>query len=137
MFFVWQDDPLQSRPCWSRKRHSVGSVVTTLQGVCRLTLKVRRCHSRTCARYHSVYRPEEEGRWALPHGELGLGVIAHIGSLRYTHHQSVPEIHQQLCAQGIVIAERTVTNLLARYEELVALHLTDQRRLQDTGPAHQ
>jgi Transposase, Mutator family len=105
--------------------------VTTLQGVCRLILKIRRCHNRTCARYHCGYRPEEEGGWALPHGEFGLDVIAQIGLLRYTHHQSVPEIHQQLCACGIVIAERTVTNLLARYEELVALHLTDQGRLRD------
>jgi len=105
--------------------------VTTLQGVCRLILKIRRCHNRACVRYHCWYRPEEEGRWALPHGEFGLDVIAHIGSLRYTSHCSVPEIHQQLCERGVAIAERTVTNLLARYEELVALHLTDQGRLRD------
>jgi hypothetical protein len=49
--------------------------------------------------------------------------------LRYVQHQSVPEIHEALCKQGIVISERTVSNLLARYDELVALHLTDQARL--------
>jgi hypothetical protein len=31
----------------------------------------------------------------------------------------------------VVIAERTVTNLLARYEELVALHLTNRVRLRE------
>lgn len=64
-------------------------------------------------------------------GEFGLDVIALIGSLRYISHRSVPEIHQALCDRGIRIAERTVTHLLQRYEELVALHLTDQQRLRE------
>jgi hypothetical protein len=41
----------------------------------------------------------------------------------------VPEIHQALGDRGMNIAERTVTHLLQRYEELVALHLADQQRL--------
>jgi hypothetical protein len=32
----------------------------------------------------------EEGRWALPHGEFGLDVIALVGMLRYTSHRSIP-----------------------------------------------
>jgi Transposase, Mutator family len=103
--------------------------ITKLEGVCRLVLTVRRCHNRACERYHHPCRPEEEGRWALPHGEFGLDVIALIGILRYERHQSIPEIHQELCKRGIVIAERTVTNLLARYDELVTLHLSDRTRL--------
>jgi hypothetical protein len=51
--------------------------------------------------------------------------------LRYISHRSVPEIHQTLCDRGIRIAERTVTYLLQRYEELVALHLADQQRLRE------
>jgi hypothetical protein len=105
--------------------------VTTLNGVTRLTLKIRRCHDENCTRYHQPYRPEEEGAWALPHGEFGLDVIALVGMLRYESHRSVPEIHQDLCRRGVVIAERTVTNLLARYEELVALHLTNRVRLRE------
>ncbi len=46
-------------------------------------------------------------------------------------HHSVPEIHQELSKRGVVIAERTVTSLLARYDELVTLHLTDQTRLRE------
>ena len=104
--------------------------VTTLQGSCQLILRVRRCRNPDCTWYHRPYRPEEEGRWALPHGEFGLDVIALVGSLRYTSHRSVPEIHQILRDRGVPIAERTVTHLLQRYEELVALHLVDQQRLQ-------
>lgn len=105
--------------------------VTTLRGMCCLTLCVRRCRNQHCSRYHCPYRPEEEGRWALPHGEFGLDVIALVGSLRYTSHQSIPEIHQALCDRGVQIAERTVTHLLQRYEELVALSLSDQQQLRE------
>jgi hypothetical protein len=105
--------------------------ITTLQGLCRLTLRVRRCHNPQCPQYHRPNRPEEEGRWALPHGEFGLDVIALVGTLRYTAHRSIPEIHEALRDRGVSIAERTVTHLLQRYEELVALHLADQRRLRE------
>jgi hypothetical protein len=105
--------------------------ITTLDGLCQLLLTIRRCHNPICERYHFPYHPEEEGRWALPHGEFGLDIIALIGTLRYEMHHSVPEIHQELCKRGVVIAERTVTNLLARYEELVTLHLTDLARLRE------
>ena len=105
--------------------------ITTLQGICHLTLCVRRCRNQQCPRYHCPYRPEEEGRWALPHGEFGLDVIALVGMLRYASHRSIPEIHQALCDRGVLIAERTVTHLLQRYEELVALHLADQQRLRE------
>src|SRR5260370_9855373 len=120
--------------CWEcGKRLWVASstvrIVTTLDSLCQLTLKSRRCQNSSCGRYHRSSRPEEEGHWALPHGEFGLDVIALIGALRYKHHRSVPEIHQELLTRRVLIAERTVTNLLARYEELVALHLTDQKRL--------
>jgi hypothetical protein len=83
-----------------------------------------------CASFRKLCRPEEEGAWALPHGEFGFDVIALVGQLRYAQHRSIPEIHQELRARGVVIAERTVTNLLARYEELITLHLTDADALQ-------
>jgi hypothetical protein len=108
-----------------------GRTITTLDGLWQLLLAVRRCHNRTCERYRQPCRPEEEGRWALPHGEFGLDIIALIGTLRYEMHRSVPEIHQELCKRGVTIAERTVTNLLARYEELVSLRLSDQARVRE------
>ncbi len=64
--------------------------VTGLEEVVHLRLKVRRCVNPECARYHVPYRPEEEGRWALPKHEFGLDVIAQIGALRYREHRTVP-----------------------------------------------
>jgi hypothetical protein len=69
--------------------------------------------------------------WALPHGEFGLDVIAAIGEWRFAEHRSVPEMHQRLIAQGVTISEREVTHRMQRYEELVAMHIADQKRLQE------
>src|SRR3989440_3490303 len=103
--------------------------VTTLSGLWKLTLVVRQCIEPTCPRFHQRYRPEEEGRWALPHGEFGLEVIALIGQWRFRDHRSVPEMHRMLQARGISITERRVTHLMQRYEELVTLRITDQERV--------
>ena len=105
--------------------------LTLLDAVVQFTLVIRRCRTPSCARYRRAYRPEEEGALALPHGEFGLDVIALVGQLRYGEHRSVPEIHHALRERGVVLAERTVGNLIERYEELVALRLTDQHRLRD------
>ena len=71
------------------------------------------------------------GAWALPQGEFGLDVIALIGQLRAREQRSVPQIHQTLQERGVAIAERSVTVLLHRYEELVALRLGDPVRLRE------
>jgi len=47
-------------------------------------------------------------------------VIALVGNLRYREHRSVPEIHRELDRRGVAVSERSVTNLLDRYDELVA-----------------
>ena len=101
----------------------------TFRGLVRLRLVVRRCGNPACELYHLPYRAEEEGAWALPHGEFGLDIITVIGQLRYGEHRSIPEIHQRLVERGVSIAQRTVTDLLERYEELVALHLADEERV--------
>ena len=103
--------------------------LVTLAGCTRLNLAIRRCHNRECPRHLSPYRPESEGRFALPKHEVGLDVIALIGTLRYAGHRSVPEIHQALRARDVGVSERTVTNLLDRYDELLAVALSDDRRL--------
>src|SRR5262245_28213701 len=103
--------------------------LVTLAGCTRLHLAIRRCHNRECPRHLSPYRPESEGRFALPKHEVGLDVIALIGTLRYAGHRSVPEIHQALLARDVGVSERTVTNLLDRYDELLAVALSDDRRL--------
>src|SRR2546430_10997021 len=109
--------------------HHSHRTVFTLSGLWRLTLVVRQCVQPGCPRFHQPYRPEEEGRWALPHGEFSLEVIALIGQWRFREHRSVPEMHQALQARGIRIAQRSVTYLMQRYEELVTLSITAQERI--------
>ena len=104
--------------------------VATLDSIVRLKLKIRRCANPSCERFHKPYRPEAEGAVALPEHEFGLDVIALVGALRYAEHRSVPEIHKELTRRGVAVCERTVTNLLDRYDELVALSLADDGRLQ-------
>jgi hypothetical protein len=102
--------------------------VTTLDGAIRLTLTIRRCPNPGCARFRRPFRPEAEPHFALPHHEFGLDVITLVGRLRYTEHRSVPEIHRALTDRGVVLAVRTVTNLLDRYDELRALSTADPKR---------
>jgi hypothetical protein len=103
--------------------------VTTLDAILRLTVHVRRCHNPACSRYRRPYRPEAEPHFALPHHEFGLDVIALVGRLRHAEHRSVPEIHQELTRRGVVLAQRSVLNLLERYDELRALATADPQRL--------
>lgn len=110
--------------------------ITTLAAVLRLTLQIRRCTNPACPQFATPYRPEEEGRLALPKHEFGLDIIALIGTLRYAQHRSVPEIYEALQRRRVAIAPRTVLNLLERYEELVTLSLTDTARLQRITQAH-
>jgi len=97
----------------------------TLAGPVRL--KIRRCERDGCLRHHQPYRPEAEGAIGLPEHEFGLDVIALVGALRRRGHRSAPEIHKTLRERDVAIGERSVTNLLDRYDELLATSLTTAR----------
>ena len=112
-----------------RIRYENRRTLVTLSGTLRLRLKIRRCEGVGCARHHCAYRPESESALALPQHEFGLDVIALVGLLRHRDHRSVPEIHALLQAKGVPIAERSVTNLLDRYDERVATSLTNNQNL--------
>ena len=112
-----------------RVRYENRRTLVTLSGALRLRLKIRRCERDGCTRHHRPYRPEAEGAIALPQHEFGLDVIALVGALHYREHRSVPEIHVALRERGVAIGERSVTNLLDRYDELLATVLTDSERL--------
>jgi len=118
---IEQDCPHCGKPMWIDYEND--RTITTMRDVVRLRLKVRRCQNKDCPRYHKPYRPECEGVWALPKHEFGLDVLAAIGNQRYRQHQTVGEIHAYLREKGVVISERSVTNQLDRYDELVALSL--------------
>lgn len=108
-----------------RVRYENHRTLVTLTGTVRLRLKIRRCEAVDCARYHRPYRPEAEGALALPQHEFGLDVVTLIGALRHRDHRSVPEIHAILRGRGVAIAERSVTNLLDRYDEVLATQVGD------------
>jgi hypothetical protein len=97
-------------PLWSA--YKTQRSVTTLDGTLRLRLQVRRCRQPRCPRRGIPLRPEQEGRFALPEHELGLDVIALVGTLRHAQHRSIPEIHAELVRRGVPLCLRTVANLL-------------------------
>ena len=51
---------------------------------------------------------------------MAWNVIAQIGVWRYQEHRTVPEMHERLRGRGVQISQRSVTNLLQRYDELVS-----------------
>jgi Transposase, Mutator family len=124
---VIRDCPECQHRLWAR--YDNYRTITTLDGVLRLTLSVRRCNNPDCPRYLKPYRPEAEPHFALPYHEFGLDVMATVGRLRHAEHRSIPEIHRELTRRGLVVAQRTVTNLLDRYDELRALASADPQRL--------
>ena len=104
--------------------------ISTLDGVFRLTLTIRRCPNPACSHFLQPYRPEAELHFALPYHEFGFDVMALVGRLRHVEHRSIPEIHRELTHRGLILAERTVTNLLDRYDELRSLATADPKRLE-------
>jgi hypothetical protein len=119
--------PECGQPLWAA--YTNRRTIVTLDGAVRLTVQVRRCRHPDCPRRGRPLHPEAEGRLALPEYEFGLDLIALVGSLRYTQHRSIPEIHAELVRRGMTICPRSVTNLLDRYDELLALSLADTPRL--------
>jgi hypothetical protein len=103
--------------------------ITHLRGMCRYILVVRRCQNRACSRYRVPVRPEAEGALALRHGECGLDVIVLVGQLRFADHRTIGAIHQALRARKVKLAQRTVANMVHRYEALLALKIADPIRL--------
>jgi len=114
---------------WMWNKYDNFRRIRTLDGVVQLRLKVRRCATPECERYGQAYRPEAEGKWALPQHEFGLDVIAFVGCLRYQEHRSVSQIHQVLESRGLQVSERSVSYLLHRYDELVSLQMGDAERI--------
>jgi hypothetical protein len=114
---------------WMWNKYDNVRRVRTLEGVVQLRLKVRRCATPECERFCQPYRPEAEGKWALPQHEFGLDIIALVRGLRYQEHCSVAQIHRVLQARGVSVSERTVSNLLVRYDELVSLEMGNIERI--------
>lgn len=119
--------PACGRALWAANKPQ--RTVATLDGLVRLRLQVRGCRNPECPRRGVGLRPEQEGRFVLPGHEFGLDVIALVGALRHAEHRGVPEIHAELVRRGVAICVRSVTNLLDRYDELLALSCSNADRL--------
>jgi hypothetical protein len=119
--------PACAGPLWSAA--TAQRTVVTSEGLLRSRLQIRSCRNPDCPRHQVGLRPEQEGHFALPQHEFGLDVIALVGRLRHAEHRSVPEIHAELVRRGVPICPRSVGNLLDRYDELLALSLSDTARL--------
>src|ERR1700760_1130096 len=119
--------PACTGPLWSAAMAQ--RTVVTLEGLLRLRLQIRSCRNPDCPPHKICLRPEQEGRFALPQHEFGLDVIALVGRLRHAEHRSVPEIHAELVRRGVPICARSVSNLMDRYDELLALACADPTRL--------
>src|SRR5262252_4490556 len=66
--------PTCGEPLWATYHNY--RTITTLTAVLRLTLQIRRCLNTACPQCRQPYRPEEEGRLALPKHEFGLELMA-------------------------------------------------------------
>ena len=119
---------------WMQMVYHNHRTLLTLQGSVALTVPIRCCHNPDCKAYRQPIRPWDEGSLALPHGECGLDLIAFVGHQRYAKHQTLTQIHQALTQRGVTLSERTVCNLLHRYEELLALQVGNSlAQLQSQG----
>jgi len=58
-------------------------------------------------KFRCAYRPEQEGKWALPQYEFGLDVMALAGGA--TKSIGVYPIHQQLQQRGLLVSAVSVT----------------------------
>jgi hypothetical protein len=115
-------------PLWAAYHHD--RTLTTRTDGLGLPLKIRRCMTPACPHLQQPYRPEAEGRLALPTPALGRDVLALVGALRDTQHRRVPEIPQEFMRRGVAMAPRPVQHLLARDDERVTVSLTHPARLQ-------
>jgi hypothetical protein len=112
---------------WMQMAYHNHRSILTLLGSVALTVPIRRCHNPECRAYRKPVGSWEEGALALPHSECGLDLIAFVGHQRYAKHHNLLQIHQALTQRGVALCERTVCNLLHRYEELLALHVGSSR----------
>ena len=71
-------------------------------GVVRLRLKIRRCYNSECSRFGCTYRPEAEGKWALPQYEFGLDVIATREDMALSTAKKCPSNTSTIAAAGSV-----------------------------------
>jgi len=105
--------------------------IITMKGTFHLSLQIRICHNPDCKQYAKPYRPEMEGRLALPYAKYGLDVLAWVGGLHRFRKLNTTQIHRYLHDCDIPISQRTVNNLLNTYQGLLTIALQRDKRLKN------
>jgi hypothetical protein len=86
-----------------------------MDGIWKLISVIRWCNQPDCPNYRRRQYPEEEWRWAPPHGKFGRDIILYIGLRHFYEGLSGPEICRELQENGINIAQRSISNWIHRY----------------------
>ena len=97
--------------------------VITLEGPLYAVHKGYRCPNPECEGAKRVYRSAACDALALPGFTFGLDVIALVGHLKLARHQTLDEVHQNLCEKlglfGLTISRREVLYLFEAYAQLL------------------
>ena len=72
--------PCCGEPMWAAYHNY--RTITTLEAIVRCILQIRRCLNPACSQWRKPYRPEAEGRLALPKHAFGLDVLTFVGTRR-------------------------------------------------------
>ena len=111
--------------CAHRKR-----CVFTLQGPCRLRVRLGHCPHPDCQGHRGTVSPLEEMALAPPRLTVGWDVFAWIGHRRFARHWSVPQICAELAdSHAIDLSEDAVEDYVRKYQVMVAARHTDFEHL--------
>lgn len=132
--------PVCHRPMWAAYNNR--RTLMTLQGTLPLRLKIYRCMNENCQRYHQLYRPELEGRYAVPNCQFGLDVILAVGEMarkspvtyrsRERDSLNIAGVQATLKKHGIAMSVREIRNLRKRYELLLQNSPTNDQKTLET-----
>ncbi|AIQ61761.1 transposase [Paenibacillus stellifer] len=64
----------------------------------------------------------------MKHTSYGFDVLALVGELRFKHHYTLSELHEELNRRGVVTSERNCERLYERYLTLLRASVTDHLR---------
>ena len=86
----------------------------TLKGTFRVTSYAYHCTNKTCPKPQKLYRSAEAEMLSLKFYQFSLDVIAKIGHLYYSEHQTIDEITQTLKQHFKLQISRSEINLLCQ-----------------------
>ncbi|MEK4286656.1 transposase [Paenibacillus sp. FSL P4-0502] len=112
------------------KRHHTAwhKYVNTLNGIFDIWNMAYACPHPDCPYPESYYRSAEADAFVMKHTSYGFDVLALVGELRFKHHYTLSELHEELNRRGVVTSERNCERLYERYLTLLRASVTDHLR---------